>query len=422
MPIDDISSEILAEYHLALETTGRHASAGEASYYPALQDLIEGMAAASGRKGVQAVLLPRLGGALRPDLQVTAGPERVIGYVEAKPPGTSLRWAQGTDQLESYKTAFPNLLLTDFREFVLFRERVEVLRAGADRRTDGGAGDAMAPLLESFLDYAPRPTGSPHALAAILAHRTRHLRDMIAGLLDQELEGDGTPRPGGGDPRLRDLVGFYHAFAEHLIAGLDVAEFADLYAQTLTFGLFAARTRAGEDFRLETAAAAVPETIGVLRDAFRYISLADPPREVRWVLQDIVEVLRVADVDRIFRRYFHEGRGSDPIVHFYETFLYEYDDAERSRRGVFYTPLPLVSYVVRSVHRLLRDELDYPLGLADRRVRLLDPAAGTLPFLTEAWRTARRAYEEHYGAGAGAAVVRDHLLPSFYGLELMMAP
>jgi hypothetical protein len=122
-----------------------------------------------------------------------------------------------------------------------------------------------------------------------------------------------------------DLLGFYEAFQEYLIGGLKLEEFADLYAQTITYGLFAARIRSGGGFTRRSAFETIPHTIGILRDLFRFISLGDLPTSLEWIVDDIAEVLAVADVGEILHRFFHEGKGADPIVHFYETFLKHYD-------------------------------------------------------------------------------------------------
>ncbi len=148
------------------------------------------------------------------------------------------------------------------------------------------------------------------------------------------------------------ISGFYEAFKQYLISGLTKEEFADLYSQTITYGLFAARTSSENRFNRKLAYDNIPQTIGILRDVFKFISLGDLPQQMEWIIDDISEVLAVADVNVILRKYFHEGKGKDPIVHFYETFLAEYDPQYREKRGVYYTPEPVVSYIVRSLHAI----------------------------------------------------------------------
>ena len=219
-----------------------------------------------------------------------------------------------------------------------------------------------------------------------------------------------------------DLLGFYEAFQEYLIGGLKLEDFADLYAQTITYGLFAARVRSKGDFTRRAAFDAIPHTIGILRDLFRFISLGDPPKPLEWIVDDIAEVLSVADVHGILHRYFHEGKGADPIVHFYETFLKKYDPQERQRRGVYYTPEPVVSYIVRSLHQILKDKFAKPDGLAADGVTLLDPAAGTMTFIAKAAQVAVDEFVEKYGEGSRESFLHDHVLENFYAFELMMAP
>jgi hypothetical protein len=124
----------------------------------------------------------------------------------------------------------------------------------------------------------------------------------------------------------------------------------------------------------------------------------------------------------ILDRYYHEGKGSDPIVHFYETFLAQYDPEERERRGVYYTPEPVVSYIVRSVHHLLKTKFGKADGLASGGVTLLDPAAGTMTFVARAAQETVREFENKYGSGAREDFIRRHILHNFYAFELMMAP
>ncbi len=245
-----------------------------------------------------------------------------------------------------------------------------------------------------------------------LAKRTRFLRDeVIAEELREEVKLEKA-----------FIHGFYEAFKQYLIGGLTKEEFADLYSQTITYGLFAARTRTENGFSRKTAYDNIPHTIGILRDLFRFISLGEPPQQMEWIIDDISEVLEAANVKNILRQYFHEGKGSDPIVHFYETFLAEYDPAMREKRGVYYTPEAVVSYIVRSLHTILKERFGRTDGLADTSVTVLDPAGGTLTFLAEAAKLAVEEFVSKYGEGGRAHFIKDHILKNYYAFELMMAP
>ncbi|MBI4746750.1 MAG: N-6 DNA methylase, partial [Deltaproteobacteria bacterium] len=151
-------------------------------------------------------------------------------------------------------------------------------------------------------------------------------------------------------------------------------------------------------------------------------SLGDLPKQMEWIIDDISEVLAVTDVKKLLHRYFHEGKGKDPIIHFYETFLAEYDPKARERRGVYYTPEPVVSYIVRSVNKILKEEFERKDGLATETVTVLDPAAGTLTFLAEAASLAVNEFADKYGKKGKEGFIRDHILKNFYAFELMMAP
>jgi hypothetical protein len=419
-------------YLRRLAELARRGDAREESHYGALQELLEGYAAASGRPGVRVTVMPkRTEEGVVIDLQVWRG-ARIAGYVEAKRPGANLDAAEESPQMKRYLAAFPNVLLTDFYELRHYRRerrerrerpareeeraveraRIESCLAPyyADPLTEVSGAAAAAALLDRFLDFAaPRPA-SAAALAAALAHRARFLALAIEGLLAEDAE------------RTSELAGSYQAFAEFLLPGLTEREFADLYAQTLAYGLLAARWQAPGEFELKTVLDHIPRGNGILRDAFRTIALADPRPRIAWIVDDIVEHLAAAEVRALLSRRFDPGTSRDPILHFYETFLAEYDADLRKRRGVYYTPRPVASYVVRSVDTLLRERLGRPDGLADGGVTLLDPAAGTLTFVAEAFHTAVSGYRARYGAGSVPALLRDHLLRHFHAFELMMAP
>jgi len=267
-------------------------------------------------------------------------------------------------------------------------------------------------LFEKFLSFSLPKVYDAKTLAIELAKRTRFLRDEVVA---QELEEDAGKGMG-------HISGFYEAFRKFLIGGLSREDFADLYSQTITYGLFASRTRSENGFNRKLAYDNIPQTIGILRDVFQFISLGTLPAQMEWIIDDISEVLAVTDVRKILHDYFHEGKGRDPIVHFYETFLAEYDPKTREKRGVYYTPEPVVSYIVRSLHHVLKEHFKRFDGLAGETVTVLDPAAGTLTFLAEAAKLAVEEFVSKYGEGAKANFIRDHILKNFYAFELMMAP
>ena len=221
---------------------------------------------------------------------------------------------------------------------------------------------------------------------------------------------------------IKRILGFYEAFQKYLIRGLTKKQFADLYSQTITYGLFVSRMRCKGDFNRKLAYDDIPRTLGILREMFEFISLGDLPHQLEWIVDDICTVLASIDVKKIFSEYYQGKREEDLVFHFYETFLKEYDPEERERRGVFYTPKPVVSYIVRSIHAILKEKFRLEDGLADTKVIILDPAAGTLTFIAEAIKQAVSEFTSKYGEGGKEEFIKEHILKNFYAFELMVAP
>ena len=412
------ASTCFSKYLSDLTAVARQGDAREESYYPALADMLKEMARVTERPHIHVTTLPRPTEGGNPDFRLWNGKDRIIGYIEAKNPTEErLDIIENSEQLKRYRKTFPNLILTNFLEFRLYRngERVETVLSGRPIVLNKlgttppleNQKDLYA-LLNRFLKFALPQTFTAESLAVELAKRTRLLRDVIGEQLRDEQ-----------DSR---IAGFFEAFQTYLIGSLTPEDFADLFAQTITYGLFAARTRSGDGFNRRVAFDNIPHTIGVLRDLFRYISLDELPDQLAWCVDDLAEVLAVADAPGILGHYYREGKGSDPIVHFYETFLSQYDPDERERRGVYYTPEPVVGYIVRSLHNLLKTEFDKRDGLASDGVTLLDPAAGTMTFVAQAAQQAVAEFETKYGSGGRTDFIRSHILNNFYALELMMAP
>ena len=391
--------------------------AREESYYKHLADFISDFSESKRKKKIDVTILPKKTEAGNPDFRVWDGKQKIVGYIEAKDLGVNLDDVEDSEQLERYLSTFPNVILTNFTEFRLFRDgekidQVSITRPFVIKKLATAPPlekeDKLFELLDKFLDFSIPKTYTAKTLAVELAKRTKFLKDEI---VTEELK-IGT----------KSIHSFYEAFKEFLIAGISEDEFADLYSQTITYGLFAARLRAEKDFNRKLAYSLIPKSIGILRDVFKFISLEDLPLQMEIIIDDIAEVLNVADAKKILDHYYHEGKGSDPVLHFYETFLTEYDPATREKRGVYFTPEPGVSFIVRSIHQILKEKFNMPDGLASKDVTLLDPAGGTLSFMAKAIEVAVEEFVSKYGKGAVKTFLKDQILQNFYAFELMMAP
>jgi len=396
--------------------------AREESFYSAISDLFQKYADEHGKTKTHITTLPKQTEAGNPDFRVWDGKQHIVGYIEAKALTVkNLDAIENSEQLKRYRHTFPNLILTNFTTFRLYRngeltETVQIARPYIFEKLKTVPPveneDAFFNLLEKFYSFSLPKVNTAKNLATELAKRTRFLRDEI---ITEEIKEEESGKSGA-------ILSFFHAFQKYLIQGITHKEFADLFSQTITYGLFAARARNEESFSRKLAYDRIPHTIGILRDVFYFISGGDLPQVMEWIIDDIAEVLEVTEVNQILREYFLEGKGKDPVVHFYETFLAEYDPETRERRGVYYTPEPVVSYIVRSVHHLLKTKFEKADGLANEDVTLLDPAGGTLTFLTEAAKQAVKEYETKFGEGGKSGFIRSTILKNFYAFELMMAP
>ena len=415
MPKQDRS--LLQGYLESLSAVEERGDAREESFYPTLVELLR----RAGPGDLHVTTIPRKAHGCSLDFQVWRGRDRLAGYIEAKRPSADLDREERSEQVQRYLETFPNLVLTNFRELRLYRKKVRVARVAIaaswpprlplGERESARKEAELSALLKRFLGFErPQRLGAA-ALAKALAERARFLRDRIEDLLERDR---GREEPS-------ELTGFFRTLATHLFPKLDEREFADLYAQTVAYGLLAARCWEDGELDRRTLYERIPPASGILRDVFRYISLSPPP-DLEWIVDDLVDLLRPAAWKPALQKHFRQREIRDPILHFYETFLRHYDPELRKQRGVFYTPPAVVSWVVRSVDHLLRTRLDRPDGLADPRVWLLDPAAGTMTFVVEAFRCAIDGWRESYGSAGVPALVRDHLLRRSFGFELMMAP
>ena len=365
----------------------------------------------------------RLAAVGQPDLQVVDAHGAAIGYGETKVPGTGSRFAEvlESEQIGRYRATIENLLVTDFLRFTVLRPevgRLDVTLVETAGRLAAGSMAVTAPtlaqlgqLLSAFFSARAPSATSAEMLADGLARRATLLRDAIRALL----------QPGNPDGEgLRRLHDFYR---RTLMSDMEADDFADTYAQTLTYALFLVRLEAGSIRDLDAAWKAIPSDIPILRSAIEPLRAADafPPAMAVW-LTDQLNILASTPDDVVYGIGHPRAGAPDPILYFYEHFLAAYDRAERIRRGVYYTPRPLVDYLVRAVNDTLKATFGKSLGLASTDVRLLDPAVGTGTFLLAAAQTAVDEVSTALGSGAVRTVLEEHVLQRFFGFELLPAP
>jgi len=405
-------SETFNEYIISIQKTLYSGHASEGTHYPALKTLVENL-----DKKITAISLPTRIECGAPDFIVTSG-SFPMGYLEAKDIDKSLDEAEQSEQLKRYRASLDNLILTDYLEFrwYLHGEKRLIARLGTiikenKIKKDAAGIEDVEDLLAAFLSQKSETIGSPKELAQRMARQAHLIRNLIINAFEKE-------------PEKANLHSQLTAFRENLIPDLSVEYFADMYAQTIAYGLFAARCTAPEnkDFTRRNAAYLLPKTNPFLRKLFNQIAGPDLDDRIAWVVDDLSQLLAQADMESILKDFGRRSGKEDPVVHFYETFLKAYDPKIREMRGVYYTPEPVVSYIVRSIDHILKTNFNKQKGLADEKTLILDPAVGTATFLYRVINEIHQATAGKGQQGTWNNYVAEKLLPRIFGFELLMPP
>jgi len=410
---------MLEQYFKDILKTFKTGDTTEPSFYSELKKLLETFSRAKGIDASITIQPKRLSAGI-PDFTIRRGRE-LIGYIEAKDIGKDLEKIENSKQIENYKKDFDNFILTNYFDFWLWRKKekkwIMEKNISIGEKVNLRAGQVppiknkkeFFYLLETFLKFNIPERKTAKSLAKELASRAKLMPSYIIDLLN--------------DDKKEEIDRIYDTFREFLISDLSKQDFADIYAQTITYGLFIARLRYEEKgFNRFSAQQFIPQNIRILRDTFSLISSDALPKSIDWLVDDIATILAYADIEKI-KKEFHLQKGDDdPLIHFYETFLKEYNPKEKKHRGVFYTPLPVVSYIARSVNTLIRERFGKKLGFADKSVTLLDPASGTLTFPATAIKIAKGEINKSPNAGSWLQIVKTHILKNYYAFELLMAP
>ena len=363
-----------------------------------------------------------------------------VGFIEAKDIGDSdlagLKKTGNKEQFDRYKASLNNLIFTDYLDFHLYIDGAFITKIAIGQISNGSIiplpenFEIFTNLIKNFASHIGQTIKSSKKLAEMMAAKARLLSDVIEkALTSDEAHNENST--------LKDQL---TAFKQILIHDITAKGFADVYAQTIAYGMFAARLHDPTlpTFSRHEAAELIPKSNPFLRKLFIYIAGPDLDDRIKWIVDSLVDIFLACNVLDILKNYGKATKMEDPIIHFYETFLSEYDPKLRKARGVWYTPAPVVNFIVRAVDDILKTEFDLPQGLADtsktkitvtqqgkkteqdvHKVQILDPATGTGTFLAEVVKHIHKKFTGQQGIWSN--YVDAHLLPRLNGFELLMA-
>lgn len=400
--------------------------------------------------------------AILPDVLVTNEPARVdcgapdyvltrkdvpVGYIEAKDIGIDLQSKTLKEQFDRYKAGLTNLIFTDYLDFHFYKDGEFVTKIAIAKIENGAIVplqsnfDQFNNLIVNFAQTISQTIKSPTKLAQMMAGKAKLMADVIEkSLKNDDLQG------------IRSSIKSQMlSFQQMLIHDIDNKAFADIYAQTIAYGMFAARYHDPTlpTFSREEAASLIPKSNPFLRKLFQDIAGYDLDNRLVWIVEELVSIFLASDVALIMKNFGKSTKQEDPVVHFYETFLGEYNPALRKARGVWYTPQPVVNFIVRAVDDILKTEFGLSQGLSDtskikikkkavtqtkgkdakikeveteievHKVQILDPATGTGTFLAEVVKHIYKKFEGQQGIWS--KYVTNDLIPRLNGFELLMA-
>lgn len=424
--------DVVSKYLLDIIHEFNTGVAKEHSYRPALKSLFESIAS-----DITAINEPARGTFGAPDFLIKHK-ENTIGFAEAKDIGICRLdnlSEREIEQKERYLDALPNLIYTDYLEFRFFRDGKETARVriadfdGANIISKSENFQTLIDLIKDFYTVKTATVKSPLKLAELMAGKARLIADVIKNALEEQSEN-------------KSLYDQLESFRKILIRTMTEQEFADIYAQTVAYGMFVARLhdRTLDKFTRQEAATLIPKTVPFLRKMFDYIAGNDIDERIVWTVDSLAEIFSYTDIADILKDFGRKTKTTDPIIHFYETFLSRYNKSLRKMRGVYYTPQPVVDYIVGAIDDILKQDFSLADGLADNskivkkvhlqgrskaedkqfhRVQLLDPATGTGTFLATAIKYIYKNFENN--TGIWPAYVNDDLLPRMHGFEIMMS-
>ena len=348
-----------------------------------------------------------------------------IGYIETKDLNVNLDDELQSEQIEKYKSSINNLILTNYHRFIFIQSNrpsfdfilfsmsdLDIPRFEIQREKI----DEFLRLVEDFFGYGLPTIKSASELSMELSKKARLLKVLAKRQLEEDImltkKGESTS----------SVFDFYEG-AKELIKDITVDDCADAYAETITYGLFLAKMNDPQKLDRNSASAYVPRSIGIIKRIFMNISGDSLPSNLSWLIDEIIDVLNASKMQDILSEIDERGKkDKDPFTFFYEDFLSAYDPEKKKNLGVFYTPRPVVSFIINSVNQILKRDFGKPNGFAEDSVTVLDPAAGTGTFL---WLIYILTLAELKNKGLGGLIrkkIENHILRDFYGIEIQITP
>ena len=376
--------------------------ATELTYRPALDVFLKSAAEDLGKKTLQILHEPRRTKYGAPDFAVLGNGGAIVGYIECKKPGENLEKLLRGEQLKKYSALSPNILLTDSWRFIL-------MQGGVAIKSGEGKGEVVE-ILHRFFSHPPLSIGDAQDLAQKLALRCKWIKEELT----TTLQGKRCPEP---------LANLLTTFRKEISPEMDTAEFADALAQTMVYGALLARLNTYHTIKDIYIENLIPRSFALLRELTGFLKHIDSiePSAPKSAVKDTIDLINAVDITATaetlsFKKGLHPG--DDPYLHFYEDFLAAYEPTTRNRRGVYYTPLPVVRFIARAIQTLLERDFKITDGLSDPQITALDFAAGTGTFMLEMMRLAL----ENKSEALQERLLSEHLLCHFYGFELLIAP
>lgn len=398
--------------------------AGEEAYRPALKDLLEEM-----MPNVIATNNPKPEEYGIPDYVLSRRTDNMpVSYVETKDLDDNDLDGnrKNKEQFTRYKEALDHIVFTNYMRFHLyvngvFEEKVELATMEGDEIVLITENiEKFKSIINRLGQAEPQRITRASRLAEVMASKARMIADIIERVFDVDQESTKASD--------QQLFSHYNAFKRVLMKNLEPKKFASIYAQTIVYGLFTAcyHTPTPQEFDRTKATILIPKTNPLLRDVFEDVVGSKLDSRIKWIVDDMVTIFRKVGWEKVMREYNNKGQHNDPMFHFYEKFLGAYNPAEKKKLGVYYTPQPIVGFIVRAVDECLKTDFDISKGLADHqrigeihRVQILDPATGTGTFLAEIINLIHERNRKYQGAWQ--SYVSEHLLDRLFGFEFMMA-